>query len=301
MLNPTGDVKTGKKRVFTWSQRHSWERVFRRLLADKINGDVIDKARRINPRSIADNYFAWLNSALATVTNQPSEDIPTLLAKRLSDHYEFMIGFHGTRSDSAADFLEHGIRLSDIKALNQRAVKFFGDSEALQKAILELRQCEQHDHGKIFVALTKDACLRDHPHYMLYGCEHLKAIAERLGRTAELAARGKPLIVECLIPISTLESDSRFWRGRSYAILEDFFKRVLHPSKSRRVNPSCEIITQPIRAENILRVHEFTEIKRTFLWKNYLTDALEESVETVLRPFKIWPGKAKLPLSSISK
>jgi len=77
-------------------------------------------------------------------------------------------------------------------------------------------------------------------------------------------------------------------------MLEDYFKRVLHPSETRRVNPSCEIITQPIGAENILRVHEFTEIKRTFREKNYFTGALEESVETILRPFKIWPGKAKL-------
>ena len=287
-------MRTGKLRILNWSQRHDWVLVFRRLLADKLNEDVITESRRINPLYPADDNFAWLNVAVATVTNQCYEDIPALLAKRLSAHYEFIVGFHGTRSDSAADFLNHGIWLSDISAQNQRAVEFFGDSEALQKAILELRQCRRHDDGKIFVALTKDACLMDHPHYMYYGSEHIYAISIRLGRTAELGARGKPLIVECLIPTKKLEAEADFWRGRSYAMLEDYFKRMLQPSKTRRVKPSCAIISNPIGAENILSVHEFTEIKRTFRSKNYSTGAFEESVETVLRPLKIWPGKAKL-------
>jgi hypothetical protein len=132
-------MRTGKKRALKWSQRQNWEAILRRLLDDKINQAVITETRRINPRYLADDNFAWLNSMVATVTNQCYEDIPALLAKRLSDHYEFMIGFHGTRSDSAADFLDHGIRLSDINAQNQRAVELFGDSEALQKAIIELR------------------------------------------------------------------------------------------------------------------------------------------------------------------
>ena len=83
-----------------------------------------------------------------------------------------------------------------------------------------------------------------------------------------------------------------FNKAKSFAA--STFKRMLQPSKTRRVKPSCAIISNPIGAENILSVHEFTEIKRTFRSNNYSTGAFEESVETVLRPLKIWPGKAKL-------
>lgn len=286
-------VTTGKKRIFVWSQGQNWQRVFRHLLADKINEAVIAEARRINPRSITDDNFAWLDSIVATVTNQPSEHIPALLAKRLSDYYEFIIAFHGTRSDSAVDFLDRGIRLSDIYALNLRAAEFFGESDALQNAIAELRHCEQHDHGKIFLALTKDACLRDHSHYMQHGSEQLAAIAIRLGQIAKLEAIGKPLIVECLIPTSALESESIFWRGRGYSMLEDYFTRLLRPSEKRRGEPSCAIVTQPLLAENILRVHEFTEVKHPYRQYNLYTGATDERVETVFRPFKIWPGRAQ--------
>jgi hypothetical protein len=286
-------VKSEKARVFNWSQRHSWERAFRRLLADKITGAVIEEARRIHPRSLADDNFAWLNTLVATVTHQSLVDIPSFLASRLSSHYEFMVAFHGTRSSSAADFLDHGIKLSDIKALNQRAVDEFGDSVAIQTKIDDLRQCEEHDNGKIFLALTKDACLRDHPQYMRYGSEQVAGLARSVGQLAKLEARGKPMIVECRIPTSILESEDCFWRSRSFAMLEDYFTRLLRPLEKRRVKPTCEIAIRPITPENILRVHEFTEIKRPFRAYNPFTGATNAGSETTFRKFKIWPGRAR--------
>lgn len=273
-------MQTGNKQVFKWSQRQNWKSVLRRLLADKINEAVIAEIRA-NPRHFADNGLRWLRS----------EDIPAILAERLSHHYGFIIGFHGTRSDSPADFLDHGIRLSDIKARNQSAVEHFGDSDAIQKAIIECHRCSQRDHGKIYVALTKDVFLKIHPHYLYYGSENIYKIAQCLGRTAELAAKGKPFIVECLIPTNFLESELSFWRGRSYEMLEDYFKKVFRPSETWPVNPSNTKITQPIPAENILSVHEFSEF--------HSSDAPEKSI--LLRFKKRWPGKAKLPLPSIPK
>ena len=110
-------MKTGKKRVFKWTQRRDWERVFRSILVGKINEAVIAETRRINPRYLSDDYFAWLNTLVATVTHQSQVDIPTFLGTRLSSHYDFIVAFHGTKSNSAADFLTHGIWLSDRKIL----------------------------------------------------------------------------------------------------------------------------------------------------------------------------------------
>ncbi len=294
VLNLAVAVKTGKKRVFNWSQRRAWERVFCHLLADKINEAVIAEARRINPRYLSDDYFAWLNTLVATVTHQSPVDIPTFLGTRLSSHYDFIVAFHGTKSDSAADFLTHGIRLSDRKILEQRALERFGDNNAVRNAIAELRQSgyEWHNHGKIYLSLTKAACVNEHSHYMLYGSEYLATIANRLGRSVELETVGKPLIVECLIPQVAL--DSEFWRGRSFALLEDYFTRLLRPSERRQVRTSCVVVTRPIPAENILRVHEFIEVKRKYRWDDICTGESQEAEEIILRSLKIWDGKAKL-------
>ncbi len=281
-----------KARVFKWSQRKSWERVFRNLLADKINDTVIAEIRRINWKCAAGDSFEWLNSVVAAFTKQP-ENVPAILAQRLADYYKFIIAFHGTRSNSPTSFIEHGIRLADIDALNLQAEEIFGKGDGLRNAISELHFCKSHDHGKIFLSLTKDACLKDHPHYMQHGSEHLAGIAIRLGQIAKLKARGKPLIVECLIPTSILESESAFWRGRSYAMLEDFFTRLLH-SERRRLQPSCAVAVQPIHAGNILCVHEFTEIKRRFKWNDFYTNEVRHDEEILFRPLRIWPGKAEI-------
>jgi len=261
-------------------------------LADKINEAVLAEARRINPHPLAEDHFAWLNSVVTTVTKQPSEGIPPLLAQRLSSHYQFIVAFHGTRSNSAADFLEHGIKLSDTNAIEEQAIQSFGDSKALESAKVELQSgygYVERNHGKIHLSLTKNVFLMggECEGYLLDGSEYRAAIANRL-RRRELPP--KPLIVECLIPTSMLTAE--FWRERSYAMLEDYFERLLHPSEKRRVKPSYPNITQSIPAGSVLHVHEFIEVKRRFQGYNPVTCLSEESVETVLRPFKIWPGNA---------
>jgi hypothetical protein len=157
-----------------------------------------------------------LNSVVTTFTSQP-ENIPSLLAKRLANHYKFIVAFHGTRWTSATDFIEQGIKLADIDALNLQAEILFGKSDELQKAITELLFCKQYDHGKVFLALTKKAA----------------NISRRLrfafGKIDVLKVRGKPLTVECLIPTNILDSESAFWSGRSFAMLEDYFARLLRP------------------------------------------------------------------------
>ncbi|HXR03208.1 MAG TPA: hypothetical protein VN836_00695 [Verrucomicrobiae bacterium] len=261
-------------------------------MADKINEAVLTEARRMNPRPIADDCFAWLNSVVAIITKQSPEDIPQLLEKRLSSHYEFTVAFHGTRSNSAEDFLQHGIYLPDIRVLELEAIRRFGDSAALQSIITELRESgyAQRNHGKIHLSLTKEVFQTNGEcdGYLNDGGEYFATIANRL-RRRELPP--KPLIVECLIPASNLTAE--FWRARSYEMLEDYFTRLLNPLGRRRIRPSYLVVTQPIPAENILRVHEFAEAKRKFKGHNLLTGLQEESVETILRPLKIWLGNVK--------
>ena len=283
-------VKPEMKRVFKWTQRSAWDRVFRAILADRINETVLAEARRLNPRYISDDDFAWLSELVTVVTRQAPVDIPALLATSLSCHYEYIVAFHATKSDSAADFLTRGIRLSDTSFLERRARELFGESDVVNQAIAVLRQSgyARHNNGRVYLALTKSVCIREHSHYMLYGSEYLARIADRIGRSAELRSVGSPLIVECLIPRAALSSE--FWRGRSFAMLEDYFTRVLRPAEIGQVRPSCVVVTQPIPAEHVLRVHEFTEARGPVPCEKAGTEEPRPCERRRLRLVRIWAG-----------
>jgi hypothetical protein len=195
-------LKTNTKLILNWAQRSKWTPVFRSLLNDKLTDATVENLKQHAPTHIADDSFRWLNTAVAEITRQPYVDIPIILARRLENYYESIVAFHGTRSSSASDFLVRGIKLSDSKHLEQRAIEQFGDTNVVRNAILDLRQSgyESHNHGKVFLCLTKRACLHDHPHYMLEGSEYISAIANRIGRLVAAEPNEKPLIIECAVP-----------------------------------------------------------------------------------------------------
>jgi len=273
-------VKTRKKRIFNLSQRGAWERVFRCLLADKVNDTVIAEVRRINPRHLRDDGFAWLNTATVVATKQLPEDIPTLLASRLSDYYESLIAFHATRAPSPDDFLTHGIMLSEKKAQQEFARNFFGNSEAIENAIIELRGYERLDQASIFLSLTKEVFFREYKHYLLSGSEYLSGIANRLNQISKLRENGKPMIVECILPASILPQE--FWHRLSRNILERYFSKLLRPAEKQWLRTSDVAITQPVSPESIRFVHEYVEVKRTGCYE-----------DNSFRLFKTWDGKAR--------
>jgi hypothetical protein len=287
-------VKIRKQRVFQWSQRHNWERVFLRLLADELNGAVITEIRRTHPECLSDDDFVWLNAAVAGVNKHAHRDIPALLTTRLSNYYESIVAFHATRSASARDFLDQGIQLSDTAALQARAVERLGESEELKQNIIEFRRSgyEEHNNGKIYLCLTKDGCLKDNKYCMICGSEYLGRLADHPEQTAKLRSGGKPLVVECRVPASAL--DLEFWRGRSFAILDDYLTRLVRPLGRPKVKGSCVVLREAMSADNILRVHEFTEVTRTIRWNDCRTGAVQKSEFIALCPFKIWLGRARL-------
>jgi hypothetical protein len=293
VLNLAVAVRTEMQRIFKWSQRHRWERVCRDLLADVLNDAVIAEIRHNHPTSLSDDDFEWLNATVAKVNKHSPRDVPAILKARLPDFYDYVHAFHATRSESAQDFVNHGIKLSDTAVLRARAVERLGESEALIRAILELRQSgyEDHNHGKIYLSLTKDGCLKDNRHCMDCGGEYLSRLVDHPEQTARLRSGGKPLVVECRIPASAL--DSEFWRGRSFAMLDDYLTRLVRPSERPKVKGSNVVIKQPISDDNILSVLEFIEVNRTIRWNDFLTGAPQQSELIELRLFKIWPGRAQ--------
>ena len=278
-------IKSGKK-VFKWNRRKGWERALWRLLADKLNDSVIAEVKQRNPRRPLDDDFAWLNEPVARAIGQPLEDIPQLLGSRLSSYYQFVIAFHGSRPVLPRDFLAYGLKPSDTAALQNRAIELFGDSEDLQKAIVELRDgnYERHNNRGVWLCMTKEAFLQVHNHYLLEGSEYLAAIAGRLGQSAKLRAIGSPVIVECLVSNGFL--DSKFWQNMSRYMIKDYFGRLLSPSEKRPVNTYCIRITETIPPGNMLRVHEFAENKRTHQRTDFQTGVKQCFEVTTLRPFK---------------
>lgn len=278
-------LKTQKREIFKWGQCLVRERVLTQLLADVLNGSVVAEIKKRNPRYLRDDKFAWLNESVASVNGQPLENIPEIFGVRLSKYFGFVTAFHGSRPNSASDFLNHGLKLSDTATLQNRAVDLFGDSENLRNAILDLRgSYERSNNAGIWLCVTKEAFLQRHDHYLAEGSEYLSAIAGRIGQNVKLRAIGTPVIVECLVPNEFL--DQEFWHSLSCDIIEDYFIKLLRPSAKRGVNTLCMRITQAIVPENILCIHEYSEHKRSHKWADPQTGAIQCAEDVIFRPLK---------------
>jgi hypothetical protein len=266
-------VSTTRKLILQWSRRGEWERVLLRLLADQINPAVVAEVKRLNSPDVFKDGFALLNDVAARIGKKPLNEIPALLASRLSAYYEFVTAFHGTRHDSPHDFLEQGLKPSDTRARQANLLDRFGDSHVFRTAIANLRQkgYEQHNEGKIWFCVVKELFLRDerYKHYLLEGSEYDANIASHCDRDANLRPGGEPIIVECRIPVRYL--DAEFWRATSYNLLEDYFLRLLRPFQKRPFCETCIAVGCGIPPEDILRVHVFAEVKRTEPSENPLT------------------------------
>jgi len=166
------------------------------------------------------------------------------------------------------------------KAHQEFARNFFGNSDAIENAIIELCVYGKPDQASICLSLTKEVFFREYKHYLLNGGEYLSGIANRLCQIAKLREYGKPMIIECILPASMLPQE--FWPRMSRNMLEGYFSKLLRPAEKQWLRTSDISITQPITPENIRFVHEFVEVKRTERYEN-----------NSFRLIKSWAGKAQ--------
>lgn len=280
----SGTSTKRRLRVLKWNQRKRWGRDFAFLLGDKLDNDVLGEIRRRNPLNLRDDRFAWLNESVSKVKGGIVEDIPALFANRLADFYHGIVAFHGCRPVSLDSYKTNGLKPSDTEAIKRQAKEMFGDTAALQEAILDIgSNYENHNRGVVWMCLTRESFLRRHHEgYLLRGSEYLSAISNRLGQADKLRANGVPTIIECFVCHSQVPQQC--WPSLSRALIEDWFERFLRPDRRRPVSTFCIDVKTTIPPAQILRFHQFKEVRQTHSWQDFRTKERNVAETVCFRP-----------------
>lgn len=278
--------------VLIWSNRHSWLRVVHQFFAESHNQRIAEEVLRARPQDLVDSNLTWLRRAESSVGLTSEASLQERFSRVLSSRFAFIYGFHGTRAELPTEFLDGGLRLSDINALRERAVRQFGDELLVNTAVLDLRRSgyESHNAGKIFLSLTKKSCLYDYPEYMTRGSEYLSCIASRIRPGFPYSPPGLPMLVECLVPSKCLDPELDFWMGRSRVMIEEYFLNRLRADKSWPLRSSCITCTKAIPRECVVQVHQYTEVQKVTRWKSCASMGFSYGKIVRLRRTRSWPG-----------
>ena len=149
----------------------------------------------------------------------------------------------------------HACRAEDEQTFRVQGLKPYAKDEALEIAIRKLEHeyvskkaietefntlWESNTPTKVWLMLETAEFLSKSTHYLIYGSEFLNALAMRLGCRDRLKEIGKPIIVECIVPIADISS---CW-------LSDLEKNI----KSRNTEHRS-IAVSTVTPENIIEIH----------------------------------------------
>ena len=123
--------------------------------------------------------------------------------------------YHACRIADRGTYEREGLRLSDVNELDRFARAFFGQTPQLDNAIRDLRRLGYGawNHGKIGLWFARSGAIFGGDHYLAHGSEYLGRLAGCLGplELERLAARGRPAVIRCKMPIGDLaQSAIRF-------------------------------------------------------------------------------------------
>ena len=149
----------------------------------------------------------------------------------------------------------HACRAEDEQIFRVQGLKPYTKDEALEVAICNLEHkyvskkaienefnvlWESNTPTQVWLMLETTEFLSTSTHYLIYGSEFLNALAMRLGCRDRLKEIGRPVIVECIVPIADISS---CW-------LSDLEQDIKNRNTENR-----SIAVSTISPENIIKIH----------------------------------------------
>ena len=173
--------------------------------------------------------------------------------------------YHGCRPRNRSTYLEHGILLSDTKALIQEARDIFKGIEGFDEAVRDIGQKYfDHNNGKIGFLMSATWAKHNRSHYAL-GSELIRGLTNRLGDEAgaRYESMGTPTLIKCVLQTDWIDKDTTFPVSESYItnVLWSLIRlRWWHDEEIE----GCQggfLLTRPVPPENIL---EFIDMSHVF-------------------------------------
>jgi hypothetical protein len=238
---------------FVWREYRSWTQRLQKGAPDLFDHDV--RRHLIENDTCPDGgSLAWLDDAYLAV-HDLYLDAECYSVEKFTEIYSSIRFYHATRSERPDFFRTHGIPLSKIDYLNERAFDIFGRDDAVRAAMEELAEngYASHNGGKVWVCLDKRELETEAGHYLKYGPEYIQAIGARLNRKHELRLVGTPTLIGFDVDVADLpEADlcsvvragistifENWRRGRPFASTLNFglgLEVSISPSQIREIS-----------------------------------------------------------------
>ena len=175
---------------------------------------------------------------------------------RLSN-YTHIRAYHACRAEDEQIFRVQGLKPYSKKDALEIAIRKLEHEYVSKKAIeTEFNTLwESNTPTKVWLMLETTDFLSTSTHYLIYGSEFLNALAMRLGCRDRLKGIGKPIIVECIVPIADISS---CW-------LSDLEQDIKNKNTENR-----SIAVSTVAPENIIEIHYPTGyVRDPYSWGKY--------------------------------
>lgn len=172
-------------------------------------------------------------------------------------NYTHIRAFHACRAENEQTFRVQGLKpYAKDEALEIAICKL--EHEYVSKKAIETEfntLWESNTPTKVWLMLETTEFLSTSTHYLIYGSEFLNALAMRLGCRDRLKGIGKPIIVECIVPIADISS---CW-------LSDLEQDIKNKNTENR-----SIAVSTVAPENIIEIHYPTGyVRDPYSWGKY--------------------------------
>lgn len=235
--------------VLDWRSRANWLQKIHVYAATVLDADVVKFLRDTSPEDCWSDDMSWL----------PDERLVDDFTDALCDYYESVKAFHGCRPTEMTSYYSDGLVGQDGRYVESRFRELYADvpSAALQRAIDELRERGEMEHGKIHFVGTEEELITQCGHYLIQGSEYLMSLAAALcthhatGEDFRMRLRnfGIPTIIEANIPIKLIPD----WNMQEMAqvMISEWGKKLLNLEDDGEPR-MCVILNQNLPAKYIV-------------------------------------------------
>lgn len=257
-------------KVLDLSNVPSWLSVVSGIASRTVPIEIRRRLRTVSAEEMYSDTLSYLLEAGdALGVSIDYDEYVELFEKCFLREYAAIRAFHACRPTRLDTYKNEGILRHSRQLIEQLAMETFLDYSTRDKILSAIdavsKEYRVGDSGTVYCFTNQTHPLESsRNHYLRYGSEYLKGLANRLELDGEgiLTRRGKAHLIEVIVPISTVVYDYRvdLWR----TMLTWYFKSESNAPASNDEIPSCIMIRGDISTDCIVGFIPVADAKLQF-------------------------------------
>lgn len=243
-------------RTLDLSDTRSWMKVAKTVASKVVSPQIREALKDFDPEDMYDDtlpYLVEISERFGEMIDlQEWEDN---FSEQFSFHYDSIRAFHACRPLDLDSYKRRGILKLTKELLLELAVEVLGghaSKEKISRAIDEL-DISWDEFGVNLFTDSKSPLDSSQNHYLWCGSEELQGLAIKLnlGSRGILNGRGRPHLIECVVPLENVRSD--FYRNLWRLLITQYFKKAAGGRPLTQAPDFCIRVTEDIHPEMIKR------------------------------------------------